>query len=60
MLFLLVAVFILFSGVVEGGNTIYPTSEITNLTIAIDKLLTQFTHKCPITEQSNSRDTIND
>ena len=60
MLFLLVAVFILFSGIVEGSNTIYPNSEITNLTIAINKLLTQFTHKCPITEQSNSRDTIND
>ena len=60
MLFLLVAVFILSSSVVEGGNTIYPNSEITNLTIAINKLLTQFTHKCPITEQSNSRDTIND
>ena len=60
MLFLLVAVFILSSAVVEGGNTIYPNSEITNLTIAINKLLTQFTHKCPITEQSNSRDTIND
>ena len=60
MLFLLVAVFILSSAVVEGGNTIYPNSEITNLTIAINKLLTQFTHKCPVTEQSNSRDTIND
>ena len=60
MMFLLVAVFILSSGVVEGDNTIYPNSEITNLTIAINKLLTQFTHKCPITEQSNSRDTIND
>ena len=60
MLFLLVAVFILSSGVVEGGNTIYHNSEIANLTIAINKLLTQFTHKCPITEQSNSRDTIND
>ena len=60
MLFLLVAVFILSTGIVEGGNTIYPNSEITNLTIAINKLLTQFTHKCPITEQSNSRDTIND
>ena len=56
-----IAVFIvLSSGVVEGGNTVYPNSEITNLTIAINKLLTQFTHKCPITEQSNSRDTIND
>ena len=56
-----IAVFIvLSSGVVEGGNTVYPKSEITNLTIAINKLLTQFTHKCPITEQSNSRDTIND
>ena len=55
------AVFIvLSSGVAEGGNTVYPNSEITNLTIAINKLLTQFTHKCPITEQSNSRDTIND
>ena len=60
MLFLLVAMFILSTGIVEGGNTIYPNSEITNLTIAINKLLTQFTHKCPITEQSNSRDTIND
>ena len=60
MMFLLVAVFILSSAVVEGGNTIYPNSEITNLTIAINKLLTQFTHKCPITEQSNSHDTIND
>ena len=60
MFFLLVAVFILSTGIVEGGNTIYPNSEITNLTIAINKLLTQFTHKCPITEQSNSRDTIND
>ena len=60
MLFLLVAVFILSSGVVEGGNTIYHNSEITNLTIAVNKLLTQFTHKCPIAEQSNSRDTIND
>ena len=52
--------FVLSSGVVEGGNTVYPNSEIANLTIAINKLLTQFTHKCPITEQSNSRDTIND
>ena len=62
MLFLLVAVFSLSIDIVivEGGNTVYPNSEITNLTIAINKLLTQFTHKCPITEQSNSRDTIND
>ena len=57
---LLTVVIVLSSGVVEGGNTIYPNSEITNLTIAINELLTQFTHKCPITEQSNSRDTIND
>ena len=56
-----IAVFIILSsGVVEGGNTVYPNSEIANLTIAINKLLTQFTHKCPITEQSNSRDAIND
>ena len=61
MLCLLLTVLItLSSGVVEGGNTVYPNSEITNLTIAINKLLTQFTHKCPITEQSNSRDTINE
>ena len=61
MLCLLFTLLILLSsGVVEGGNTIYSNSEITNLTIAINKLLTQFTHKCPITEQSNSRDTIND
>ena len=62
MLFLLVAVFSLSIDIVivEGGNTVYPKSEIANLTIAINKLLTQFTHKCPITEQSNSRDTIND
>ena len=62
MLFLLVAVFSLSIDIVivEGGNTVYPNSEIANLTIAINKLLTQFTHKCPITEQSNSRDTIND
>ena len=61
MIGLFLAVFIvLSSGAIEGGNTVYPKSEITNLTIAINKLLTQFTHKCPITEQSNSRDTIND
>ena len=62
MLFLLVAVFSLSIDIVivEGGNTVYPNSEIANLTIAINKLLTQFTHKCPITEQSNSRDTITD
>ena len=62
MLFMLVAVFSLSIDIVivEGGNTVYPKSEIANLTIAINKLLTQFTHKCPITEQSNSRDTIND
>ena len=62
MLFLLVSVFSLSIDIVivEGGNTVYPNSEIANLTIAINKLLTQFTHKCPITEQSNSRDTIND
>ena len=59
-LLLTVLITLLSSGVVEGGNTIYPNSEITNLTIAINELLTQFTHKCPITEQSNSRDTIND
>ena len=57
---LLTVVIVLSSGVVEGGNTINSNSEIANLTIAINKLLTQFTHKCPITEQSNSRDTIND
>ena len=57
---LLTVVIVLSSGVVEGGNTINSNSEITNLTIAINKLLTQFTHKCPVTEQSNSRDTIND
>ena len=57
---LLTVVIVLSSDAVEGGNTIYSNSEITNLTIAINKLLTQFTHKCPITEQSNSRDTIND
>ena len=57
---LLTVVIVLSSDVVEGGNAIYPNSEIANLTIAINKLLTQFTHKCPITEQSNSRDTIND
>ena len=55
---LLTVVFVsTISGVVEGSNH---NSEITNLTIAINELLTQFTHKCPITEQSNSRDTIND
>ena len=49
------------SGLVEGANTIKsPNSEIANLTIAINKLLTQFSHKCPIPDQSNSRDTIND
>ena len=54
-------VIILSSGLVEGANTIMsPNSEIANLTIAINKLLTQFSHKCPITDQSNSRDTIND
>ena len=54
-------VVILSSGLVEGANTIMsPNSEIANLTIAINKLLTQFSHKCPITDQSNSRDTIND
>ena len=57
---LLTVVIVLSSGVVEGGNTIKSNSEIANLTIAINKLLTQFTHKCPIAEQSNSRDTIND
>ena len=57
---LLTVVIVLSSGVVEGGNTINSNSEIANLTIAINKLLTQFTHKCPVTEQSNSRDTIND
>ena len=57
---LLTVVIVLSSDAVEGGNTIYSNSEITNLTIAINKLLAQFTHKCPITEQSNSRDTIND
>ena len=62
MLFTLVAVFSLSIDIiiVEGGNTVYPNSEIANLTITINKLLTQFTHKCPITEQSNSCDTIND
>ena len=62
MLFLLVAVFSLSIDIVivEGGNTVYLNSEIANLTIAINKLLTQFTLKFPITEQSNSRDTIND
>ena len=59
--FLLTVVIILSSGLVEGANTIMsPNSEIANLTIAINKLLTQFSHKCPITDQSNSRDTIND
>ena len=59
--FLLTVVIILSSGLVEGTNTIMsPNSEIANLTIAINKLLTQFSHKCPITDQSNSRDTIND
>ena len=61
--FLLTVVIILSSGLVQGANTIMsPNSEIANLTIAINKLLTQFSHKCPITDQSNSRDTtcIND
>ena len=59
--FLLTVVIILSSGLVEGANTIMsPNSEIANLTIAINKLLTQFSHKCPIPDQSNSRDTIND
>ena len=59
--FLLTVVVILSSGLVEGANTIMsPNSEIANLTIAINKLLTQFSHKCPITDQSNSRDAIND
>ena len=59
--FLLTVVIILSSGLVEGANTIKsPNSEIANLTIAINKLLTQFSHKCPIADQSNSRDTIND
>ena len=59
--FLLTVVIILSSGLVEGTNTIMsPNSEIANLTNAINKLLTQFSHKCPITDQSNSRDTIND
>ena len=59
--FLLTVVIILSSGLVEGANTIMsPNSEIANLTIAINKLLTQFSHKCPIADQSNSRDTIND
>ena len=54
---LLTVVVVSTSSVVEGSNH---NSEITNLTIAINELLTQFTHKCPMTEQSNSRDTIND
>ena len=59
--FLLTVVIILSSGLVQGANTIMsPNSEIANLTIAINKLLTQFSHKCPITDQSNSRDAIND
>ena len=59
--FLLTVVIILSSGLVEGANTIKSSnSEIANLTIAINKLLTQFSHKCPIADQSNSRDTIND
>ena len=63
MLFWIIGIQIVFltSGLVQGANTIMsPNSEIANLTIAINKLLTQFSHKCPITDQSNSRDTIND
>ena len=60
MIFWLIIV-LLASGLVEGANTIKSSnSEIANLTIAINKLLTQFSHKCPIPDQSNSRDTIND
>ena len=54
---LLTTVIVLSNGVVEGDAT---NSEISNLTIAINKLLTQFTHKCPVAEQSNSRDAITD
>ena len=61
MRYFLLTVVILSSGLVQGANTIMsPNSEVANLTIAINKLLTQFSHKCPITDQSNSRDAIND